>query len=51
MVDPNGKRGLWYSLNPDAPKLKIPDNLPPPPGAVAVETKETERIAFVEGEE
>ena len=51
MIDPNGKRGLWYGLNPDAPKLVIPGNIPLPPGAIAVEHKETERIAFVEGEE
>lgn len=46
MIDPAGKRGLWYGINPDAPKLAIPGNVPAPAGAIAIQHKQQECLTL-----
>lgn len=48
MICPEGRRGLWYTLNPDAPRFEIPGNLPPPPNPICIDGKPTERITLIE---
>lgn len=48
LIDPNGKRGMWYALNPNAPKLAIPGNTAPPENPKVIDGKAPERLTFAE---
>jgi hypothetical protein len=50
MIDPKGKRGLWYGLNPDGPKFEIPGNVPPPENPVYLVAKSSNALIECEGE-
>lgn len=50
MIDPDGKRGLWYGLNPNAPKFEIPGNVPPPTNPICIDGKATEPVCLVHEE-
>ena len=50
LMDPEGRRGLWYSINPECPKFEIPGNRPPPQNPICLDGKSDDKLVLIESE-